>query len=84
MEKTAGKRTCTVVLAYEKIATFITDLMVFDRREQIFDSLLEFLKGLNPEIQLSFEDLSHEWLSYTTIGRPDLIYFENGSKNIKG
>lgn len=61
----------------KKIATFTADLMLFSQRESTFDTLLDFLKELNPEIELSFEDLDHEWLSYTTIGRADLIYFEN-------
>jgi hypothetical protein len=28
-------------------------------------------------MQIDFDELDHEWLSYTTVGRADLIFFEN-------
>jgi hypothetical protein len=60
-----------------KIAEILGELMMFHKRESAFDNLREYLQSINPAIKLVFDDLDHEWLSYTTIGRADLIYFEN-------
>lgn len=31
---------------------------------------------MNPDINTDFNHLEHEWLSYTNLGRADLVYFE--------
>lgn len=61
----------------EKIAEILLELMVFSKRKDAFENLKKYLKSINPEIDPDFESLEHEWLSYTTIGRADLIYFES-------
>lgn len=61
----------------QKIAEILLELMVFSKRESAFESLKTYLQTINPAIDTLFENLEHEWLSYTTIGRADLIYFEN-------
>ncbi|MDB5088597.1 MAG: hypothetical protein JWR09_2591 [Mucilaginibacter sp.] len=60
----------------EKVAEFLLELMVFSKREQVFENLKSYLQSINPAINTLFENLDHEWLSYTTMGRADLIYFE--------
>lgn len=60
-----------------KIAEILTELMVFSLREKAFENLKEYLHEIDPTINTGFESLEHEWLSYTTIGRADLIYFES-------
>jgi len=61
----------------DKLAELLTEMMVFERREAAFENLKKHIKSINPDIETPFESLNHEWLSYTTIGRADLIYFEN-------
>lgn len=60
-----------------KVAEILMELMVFEKREEAFDNLKAYLKTISPAIDTLFENLEHEWLSYTTIGRADLIFFEN-------
>lgn len=60
----------------EKVAEFLLQLMVFEQRETAFENLKAYLKTINPAIDTLFDGLEHEWLSYTTVGRADLIYFE--------
>lgn len=61
----------------DQIAEILLQLMVFSTRKDAFNNLKKYLQNLNPDINTDFESLDHEWLSYTTIGRADLIYFEN-------
>ncbi|GAA3963029.1 hypothetical protein GCM10022246_15350 [Pedobacter ginsengiterrae] len=61
----------------QRIAEILLDLMVFSKRKDAFENLQAYLKTINPTIDTLFENLDHEWLSYTTIGRADLIYFQN-------
>jgi hypothetical protein len=50
--------------------------MVFQGRENAFKKLESYLQTINPDIKLSFGNLDHEWISYTTLGRADLVYFD--------
>ncbi|MCT3845073.1 CHAT domain-containing protein [Elizabethkingia anophelis] len=59
-----------------KIADILLELMIFSKRESAFEKLNKYLQSIDPSIKPSFDNLEHEWLSYTTIGRADLIYFE--------
>lgn len=61
----------------DKISEILLQLMVFATRKDAFENLKNYLQNINPDINPEFESLDHEWLSYTTIGRADLIYFEN-------
>jgi hypothetical protein len=58
------------------VADWLTELMVFERRGLIFDKITRTLSTLSKD-KLTFDQLNNEWLSYTTLGRADLIYFEN-------
>ncbi len=60
----------------EKIAEILLQLMIFEKRETAFEELKSYLQTINPSINTIFDSLEHEWLSYTTVGRADLIYFE--------
>jgi hypothetical protein len=60
-----------------KISEILLQLMVFATRKDAFENLKNYLQNINPDVNPEFESLDHEWLSYTTIGRADLIYFEN-------
>lgn len=64
-------------VSQEKIAEILLELMIFAKRPKAFENLKLYLQSINPEIDTVFENLEHEWLSYTTIGRADLVYFEN-------
>jgi len=59
-----------------KIAQILLEMMVFQGRENAFKNLEIYLRSINPNIKLSFGNLDHEWLSYTTLGRADLVYFD--------
>lgn len=61
----------------DKISEILLQLMVFATRKDAFENLKNYLQNINPDINPEFESLDHEWLSYTTIGRADLFYFEN-------
>lgn len=50
--------------------------MIFDTRVEVLDELNAYVKSVIPEANIGFENLDHEWLSYTTLGRADLIKFE--------
>lgn len=60
----------------QKVAEILLELMVFSKRETAFENLKTYLITINPTINTLFESLELEWLSYTTIGRADLIFFE--------
>lgn len=51
--------------------------MSFYKRKEAIIKLNKFLKEINPDFKFDFESLNNEWISYTIIGRADLIYFEN-------
>lgn len=63
----------------EKVSEILLHLMIFDSREEAFDILGEYLKSIVPDADVLFENLKHEWLCYTTIGRADLITFQQWS-----
>lgn len=62
---------------HQDIGKLLTDLMLFNKRREIFDTLDEKLKSILPFLHFDFKNLDNQWLYYTTIGRADLIYFEN-------
>jgi len=63
----------------EKVSEILLHLMIFDSREEAFDILAEYLKSIVPDADVLFENLKHEWLCYTTVGRADLITFQQWS-----
>lgn len=77
-EQLSGKLPATI--DHHKISEILTEMMVFQGREKAFGKLKTYLQTFDPSIDTGFENLDHEWLSYTTIGRADLIYFENWAK----
>ncbi|BFO67439.1 CHAT domain-containing protein [Chryseobacterium sp. KCF3-3] len=60
----------------DKVAKILLRLMIFDTRVEVLDELNAYVKSIIPEADIAFENLDHEWLSYTTLGRADLIKFE--------
>lgn len=62
---------------HQDISELLTDLMLFSKRSEIFDTLDEKLNTILPFLHFDFKNLDNQWLYYTTIGRADLIYFEN-------
>ncbi|MNI59404.1 hypothetical protein D3C73_1145650 [compost metagenome] len=77
MRKVRIRNKLTNEIDDHKIADILLQLMVFDSREQALDELTSYLQGIVPGADTAFENLDHEWLSYTTVGRADLIYFEH-------
>jgi len=45
-----------------------------------FEQIKTYLKSINPSVEVDFSQLDNEWLSYTIMGRADLLYFENWHK----
>lgn len=76
VRKTRSKYNLDKEIDDDKVADMLLRLMVFDTRESVLDELGEYLQGIVPEAEVAFENLNHEWLSYTTLGRADLIKFE--------
>ncbi|MDQ1805015.1 CHAT domain-containing protein [Chryseobacterium sp. CKR4-1] len=76
VRKTRSKYNLDKEIADDKVADILLMLMVFDTRESALDELSEYLQEIIPEADVAFENLNHEWLSYTTLGRADLIKFE--------
>ncbi|UMQ43057.1 CHAT domain-containing protein [Chryseobacterium sp. Y16C] len=76
VRKTRSKYNLDKEIADDKVADILLRLMVFDTRESALDELSEYLQGIIPEADVAFENLNHEWLSYTTLGRADLIKFK--------
>ncbi len=62
---------------HQSIAEVLTETMVFDKRKEAIEKLNTLLKKKNPDFKFDFESLNNEWISYTIIGRADLLYFEN-------
>jgi hypothetical protein len=60
-----------------KIAEILTETMAFHSRKEAITKLNDLLKRINPNFKFDFENLDNEWMSYTIIGRADLLYFEN-------
>lgn len=64
----------------QKVAEILTDLMTFGRRLDAFEQIKLYLRSINSAIEVDFSRLDNEWLSYTIMGRADLLYFENWHK----
>jgi hypothetical protein len=62
---------------HQSIAEVLTETTVFYKRKDAIDKLNSLLKKVNPHFKFNFESLNNEWISYTIIGRADLLYFEN-------
>jgi hypothetical protein len=60
-----------------KIGRIISNLLLFHKRTSVFEEIITYLQKENPDLKVDFSLLDNEWLSYTTIGRPDLLFFEN-------
>ncbi len=61
----------------QQIAEILTETMLFDNRINAIEKLNTLLRNIKPDFKFDFEALDNEWLTYTTIGRADLLYFEN-------
>ena len=70
------KKNPEIEIEDKTVSEWLTELMVFERRGSIFDKITETLSALSKK-KMPFDQLNNEWLSYTTLGRADLIYFEN-------
>jgi len=57
-----------------KIAEILTKTMMFGSRIEALEDLRNYLKENGSE-EYVFNNLDNEWLSYSTMGRPDLLYF---------
>jgi len=62
---------------HQSIAEVLAETMVFYKRKEAIIKLKTLLRKINPDFKFRFEDLDNEWISYTIIGRADLLYFEN-------
>ena len=62
---------------HESIAEILTETMSFYNRKKAINKLNALFQKINHDFRFDFESLDNEWISYTTIGRADLIYFEN-------
>ena len=62
---------------HQSIAEILTETMAFHKRKDAIESLNTLLKKVNPNFKFDFESLNNEWISYSIIGRADLLYFEN-------
>lgn len=61
----------------EKIAQLLTETMVFNFRQKAFFELESLINNKEVDKKVTLKDLNNEWLSYTIVGRADLLYFEN-------
>lgn len=66
----------------DEIASIVTKLMRFENRIEAFHDLNILIQEKSKK-QITFNQLDNEWLSYSIIGRADLIYFENWLKNYR-
>ncbi|WP_345949155.1 hypothetical protein ABDD95_20125 [Mucilaginibacter sp. PAMB04274] len=55
----------------------MSKIMFFKLSISAYDELKTYPASINPNVTFEFDGLNNEWLSYTTIGRADLINFEN-------
>jgi hypothetical protein len=77
IRKEVAKKRIPANYDHRKIAEILTHLMIFDRRLHAFEEIRAYLKSVNPAVDVNFSQLDNEWLSYTIMGRADLLYFEN-------
>ena len=66
----------------DEIARIVTKSMKFENRIEALNDLNILIKKKSKK-QITFNQLDNEWLSYSIIGRADLIYFENWLKNYR-
>lgn len=69
-------------ISNEEIAKIVTKSMRFENRLEALDELNALIKD-RTEKQITFNQLDNEWLSYSIIGRADLIYFNNWLENYR-
>ena len=69
--------------ARDLTARLLTISMHFGSRRDLFKRLLNEYNKLHSGIKINQSSLSMEQLLYTTIGRPDLIFFESWLKKYK-
>lgn len=80
IRKEQARHYLPAVIDEQKIAEILSKIMFFKLRTKAYDELKAYLTSINAKIKFDFEGLNNEWLSYTTMGRADLIYFENWVK----
>ncbi|SHI72261.1 CHAT domain-containing protein [Flavobacterium terrae] len=66
----------------DEIATIVTKSMRFENRIEALNDLNSLIEKKSKK-QIKFSQLDNEWLSYSIIGRADLIYFENWLKSYR-
>lgn len=66
----------------DEIATIMTKSMKFEYRLEALNDLNNLIKEKSTK-QVTFKELDNEWLSYSIIGRADLIYFEKWLKEYR-
>ena len=59
-----------------QLSVVLLEIMVFEKRREIFEKLLNSGIKISDELNLKIQDTESEMLMYTHYGRPDLIYFE--------
>ncbi len=67
----------------DEIAIIITKSMKFENRILALKDLDKLISRKSNSQQLKFTDLDNEWLSYSIIGRADLLYFSSWLKNYR-
>jgi len=60
-----------------KIGEITASSMFFEKRKNSLVELKNLINENFPEANLDLEILTNDWIHYTTIGRADLIYFQN-------
>lgn len=63
-------------ISNEEISEIITKSMRFENRLEALEDLDKLIDQKTSK-KVNFKQLDNEWLSYSIIGRADLIYFEN-------
>lgn len=64
----------------EEISVILTKSMRFETRIEALKELDDLLSKKSLSKKLKFTELDNEWLSYSIIGRADLLYFKNWLK----
>ncbi|MGF7140045.1 CHAT domain-containing protein [Roseimarinus sediminis] len=59
------------------ISEILTETMIFSKRTGSYKRLENLLRTNSTQKEFKFNELNNEWLSYSIIGRADLLYFEN-------
>lgn len=67
----------------DEIAMIITKSMKFENRILALKDLDKLISSKSSSQKLRFTDLDNEWLSYSIIGRADLLYFSDWLKNYR-